>query len=56
MNLQVENPLGLAEQTDKPLAQKVHEAQMPRPDSKAEERLACWHLISCVGEIGWHGK
>lgn len=39
MNLQAENPLGLVKQTDKPLAQKVPKAQMPRADSKAEKKL-----------------
>lgn len=42
MNLQAENPLGLAKQTDKPLAQKIPKAQMPRADSKAEKRLLVW--------------
>lgn len=56
MNLQAENPLGLAKQTDKPLAQKVPEAQMPRADSKAEKRSACRVDIGYTGEIGWRGK
>lgn len=41
MNLQAENPLGLAKQTNKPLAQSVPEAQMPQTDSKAVKRSAC---------------
>ena len=50
MNLQVENPLGMAKQTDKPLAQKVPEAQMPRADS--EERSSYW----CGYQLCWRNR
>lgn len=52
MSLQAENPLGQAKQTDKPLAQKVPEAQMPRADSKAEKRLAC----QCGYQLCWRNR
>lgn len=52
MNLQVENPLGLAKQTDKPLAQKVFEAHMPRADSKAGKISLC----QCGYQLSWRNR
>lgn len=57
MNLQVENPLGLAKQTDKPLAQKV---SLRHTCPELTQRLGKYHFVSVdisyPGEIDWHGK
>lgn len=48
MNPQVENPLRLAEQTDKPLAQKVHEAQMLTDLTQRQRKDWLVGIISAV--------